>query len=85
HEQIDGLSQSVSLSALAHVECLDARRELVQKDRHSDCVGHLPLGTLRDVFAELEVLARLLVEDVVLVEPLDGVHVLHALERTRRR
>ncbi|GMS98928.1 hypothetical protein PENTCL1PPCAC_21103, partial [Pristionchus entomophagus] len=82
HEQIDGLGQPFVLSALAHVEGRDSGLERVKQDRNSDGVGHLPLGTLRNVVAELEMLARLLVEHAVLVEPLDSFCVLHAFERT---
>ena len=80
-EDIDGLGNAEIVGVLLHVESLDLDGEVGEKDRAVDDVSHPALGSLGDIVTE-DVGVALLVEDrgILLVEPLDGLLVLHAEE-----
>jgi hypothetical protein len=84
HENVNTLSDTTILRVLLHVEGLDLSGEVSEEDGGVDDISHPALRGLGDIVTELVGLA-LLVGDVVLDKPVDGIGVLHATEGTAGR
>lgn len=80
-ENIDGFGNAEIVGVLLHVEGLDLDGEVGKEDRAVDDVSHPALSSLGDIVTK-DVGVALLVEDrgILLVEPLNGILVLHAEE-----
>lgn len=84
HQTIHTLRHPQIGRILLHVERLDLDREPRQEDRQPNLIRHLALRRLGDIIAKLMRLT-VLVGDVALLQPVDGIRVGHAHERPRGR
>ena len=80
HQAIYTLGNPSIVLVLQHVESLDLGGEVSQENRLVDDICHATLSSLGDIVTEFVRLA-IFIGDPVLDEPVDGVLVLHALER----
>ncbi|KAH3664938.1 hypothetical protein OGATHE_003753 [Ogataea polymorpha] len=77
------LGDSWIVDTFLHVERLDLNRESGKQNRDTNGVGHFTLCSFSDIVSKLEFLT-VLVWNAVLVQPVQGLNVLHTLERQLR-